>query len=60
MARITKFDSSKSNSNPSLKARRKIGEALSMVNNFTSNETVSTVLTSEANKLWRAKILLDR
>lgn len=60
MARITKFDSSKSNSNPSLKARRKTGEALAMVNNFTSNETVSTVLTSEANKLWRAKILLDR
>lgn len=60
MARITSFDSSKSTDNPMLKGRRKVGEGLSMVNDFTSNEAVSTVLTSEANKLWRAKILLDR
>lgn len=60
MARITKFDSSKSTSNPSVKLRRKVGEGLSMINDFTSNDVVSTVLTSEANKLWRAKILLDR
>lgn len=60
MARITSFDSSKSTGNPMVKGRRKVGEGLSMVNDFTSNETVSTVLTSEANKLWRAKILLDR
>ena len=60
MARITSFDSSKSTHNPMVKARRKVGEGLSMVNDFTSNEAVSTVLTSEANKLWRAKILLDR
>ena len=43
-----------------MQARKKLGEGLSMVNDFTSNETVSTILTSEANKLWRAKILLDR
>lgn len=60
MARITSFDSSKSTSNPMMKGRRKRGESLSMVNDFTSNETVSTVLTSEVNKLWRSKILLDR
>ena len=32
----------------------------SMVRDFTSGDTVTTILTSEANKLWRAKILLDR
>lgn len=60
MARIKNFDSSKNINNPSLKVRRKVGESLSMVNDFTSKESVSTALTSEANKLWRAKILLDR
>ena len=60
MARVKNFDSSKNINNPSLKVRRKVGESLSMVNDFTSKESVSTVLTSEANKLWRAKILLDR
>lgn len=40
--------------------RKYVGEGLSMVNDFTSNEVVSDILTSEANKLWRAKILLDR
>lgn len=43
-----------------LKSRRKLGQVLDKLNDFTSNDTVSTVLTSEANKLWRAKILLDR
>lgn len=37
-----------------------ISKGLGMVNDFTSNETISTLLTSEANKAWRAKILLDR
>lgn len=40
--------------------RKYVGEGLSMVNDFTSNDVVSDILTSEANKLWRAKILLDR
>lgn len=43
-----------------MQGRKLVGEGLSMVNDFTSKEWVSTLLTSEANKLWRAKILLDR
>ena len=30
------------------------------IDDFTSKDNVSNILTSEANKLWRAKILLDR
>lgn len=43
-----------------MKGRKAVGEGLYAVNEFTSKEWVSTLLTSEANKLWRAKILLDR
>lgn len=43
-----------------LKGRKKLGREFDRVNDLTSKDTVSTVLTSEANKLWRAKILLDR
>lgn len=43
-----------------LKGRKKLGQAFDKINGFTSKDTVSTILTSEANKLWRAKILLDR
>ena len=39
---------------------KKISKIFSEVRDFTSDDTVTTILTSEANKLWRAKILLDR
>lgn len=43
-----------------LKGRKKIGEVFSRVNDTTSKDNISTILTSELNKAWRAKILLDR
>lgn len=39
---------------------KKISKIFSDVRDFTSDDSVTTILTSEANKLWRAKILLDR
>lgn len=37
-----------------------IDKGFSWVNDFTSDEHISTLLNSELNKAWRAKILLDR
>nr|DAE96665.1 MAG TPA: Pvc1, Pvc9, Pvc11, Pvc12, Pvc4, Photorhabdus asymbiotica, PVC, contractile.5A [Caudoviricetes sp.] len=39
---------------------KKVSKIFSDVRDYTSSDTVTTILTSEANKLWRAKILLDR
>ena len=43
-----------------MQGRSKLGDALSFVNDLATNEALSTIMTSEANKAWRAKILLDR
>lgn len=40
--------------------RSAAGEVLGAINDFTSDDTLSAILTSEANKAWRAKILYDR
>lgn len=46
--------------NPMMAARKAAGEVVKEVNDFTAEPVVSTVLHSELNKLWRAKILIDR
>ena len=40
--------------------RKGLGQLLDHVNDFTAIEEVTTITTSNLNKLWRAKILLDR
>lgn len=43
-----------------MQGRKGLGQLLDHVNDFTAMEEVTTITTSELNKLWRAKILLDR
>lgn len=47
--------------NPIMSAKSSLGSISSWIDKeILSNDIVSTVLTSEANKLWRGKVLLDR
>ena len=57
-----KYGSQKGNKNPVTKyVREPIGRyVMQPINDFTSIDEVTDITTSELNKLWRAKILLDR
>lgn len=57
-----RFGSQKKNHNPSTRfVREPVGRyVMQPINDFTSIDEVTDITTSELNKLWRAKILLDR
>lgn len=57
-----RYGSQKDNYNPSTKyVREPVGRyVMQPVNDFMSIDEVTDITTSELNKLWRAKILLDR
>lgn len=57
-----KYGSQKDNKNPVTKyVREPVGRyVMQPINDFTSIDEVTDITTSELNKLWRAKILLDR
>lgn len=57
-----KYGSQKDNKNPVTKyVREHVGSyVMQPINEFTSIDEVTDITTSELNKLWRAKILLDR
>lgn len=57
-----KNGSQKENGNPTTRfIREPVGRyVMQPINDFTSLDQVTDIITSELNKLWRAKILLDR